>query len=517
MANGGFEIPVDIKPQVQDSGNTQKFFTDLANQGQAAINKVARAAGQPITQEIVFEAKDGKLQASIRNTSSLLKKMERAAEAARRKEQVEINKASKADAAFRKQQIRDIERARKAEFKRIAEVERRAKAARKAELAEIQKAVAEGQKYLEKERQINMEISKRKTLRAAGMTAQKGSLNAAQQELSLQKDRLNNMTYMSDQWKQQSALVKTLEGNVAKLGGAGKHASASIVSGFIKAQVAMAAVVAVMNTLRDVIGDTVQRGKDIQALGVSFKAFGLSVEDAASSLEFTKNVAMTYGAELTGLDKTMRRITPTIVTMGGSLNDSKLLTEALAKRTAMLGLNTEQTGRYLEAFAQVMGKGKLQSEELNQQFSELDGALRGQVAQYLAANHGITNLNKAMENGEVKAGMFAEAFLYASDTMQGLNQVDLSNLQGQLEQGEVTLQQVINAIGAIKTDNLEVLGQKFAGVTNAVMDLWLTLNQVFADPMVQNMLGAIAQVLQVVIDHFNTLMKVAPDRMEGTD
>ena len=63
-----------------------------------------------------------------------------------------------------------------------------------------------------------------------------------------------------------------------------------------------------------------------------------------------------------------------------------------------------------------MGKGKLQSEELNQQFSELDGALRGQVAQYLAANHGITNLNKAMESGEVKAGMFAEAFLHASNT-----------------------------------------------------------------------------------------------------
>ena len=65
-------------------------------------------------------------------------------------------------------------------------------------------------------------------------------------------------------------------------------------------------------------------------------------------------------------------------------------------------------------------------------------------------------------------------------------------LPKQLEDGQVTLQQVVNAIGSIKTGNLEVLGQKFSGVTTAIMDMWLTLNQVFADPMVQTALGYLA-------------------------
>ena len=76
----------------------------------------------------------------------------------------------------------------------------------------------------------------------------------------------------------------------------------------------------------------------------------------------------------------------------------------------MLGLNTEQTGRYIEAFAQVMGKGKLQSEELNQQFSELDGGLRGQLKNWLAANKGITDFEGAMKRGEITSGIFLEAF-----------------------------------------------------------------------------------------------------------
>ena len=507
MANGGFEIPVDIKPQVQDSGNTQKFFTDLANQGTAAINKVARAAGQPITQEISFEVKDGKLQASIRNTSTLLKKMERAQEAAKKKEEAAIKKNAREQEAAYKRQQQAIQRLAKMEEKRLAELERRSKAARQAEIKEIQKAVAAGQKQLEKEKQISAEARKRAGYRKLGLEPQRMSIAMTEKQLALGRERLNNLAFQSDQYMKQQKVVKGLENQLKKMGDVGKSSSLAIVSGFVKAQIVMAALATVMRTVTDVFGTMIQRGKDMQALEVSFKAFGLTAADAGDSLEFTKNVALTYGAELGALDKTMRRITPTIVTMGGNLNDSKLLTEALAKRTAMLGLNTEQSGRYLEAFAQVMGKGKLQSEELNQQFSELDGALRGQVAQYLAANYGITNLNKAMEQGEVKADMFAAAFLDASQNMSGLNQVDLSNMTAQLASGEAILQQVQNAINTIKIDNLEQIGAQFKNVQLAAMEMWLGINQLFADPTIQQVIGVIADGLAILLQTVDKLGK----------
>lgn len=491
--NGGFEIPVEIIPQikVQDNTSPQKFFTDLANKGTAAINDVARAAGQPITQEVRFEVKGGKLEAYVRNTSQLLRQMEGA-----------TNRAMANEKRQRMAQVREIERIRKAEFKRIAEVEKRANKARADELKKIQAAVREGQQLLEKERQVNIEIGKRKALRQAAMLPQKGSLAYAEQRLDLAKQRLRNMAQGTAAYKSQQDAVKKLTEQVRHLGGAGKKSGMAIVSGFLVAQAAMTALAATMNLFRASLDKIAERRKTMESLTVSFKAFGLTAEDAANSLEFTKDTSKTYGADLGNLDKTLRRITPTIVTMGGSMEDSQKLTQALAKRTAMLGLNSEQSGRYLEAFAQVMGKGKLQSEELNQQFSELDGALRGQVEQYLQANYGITNLNKAMDRGEVKAHMFANAFHAIVSNTKGLEKVKYNNfleMVDQLERGEITLQQMDNTLDTLHTENLEKLGKLFKDSMVQLKGLQRAFIGLFDTDLMQNFFKGVKAGFDIVI------------------
>ena len=172
----------------------------------------------------------------------------------------------------------------------------------------------------------------------------------------------------------------------------------------------IAAVVAGLTAIAGSVGAITGRVKDIQAIKLTFDGLGQSVEAQNAILGSAKNIALSYGVSLRKVEGAFRRLGPAILESGGSLKDTEGAIKSIAARTTMLGLNTEQAGRYIEAFAQVMGKGKLQSEELNQQFSELDGGLRGQLKNWLAANKGITDFEDAMKNGEITAGVFLEAF-----------------------------------------------------------------------------------------------------------
>jgi tape measure domain-containing protein len=425
VANGGFEIPVEFITSIESQGQTlQQFFNQVEREGVDAVNKIAKAAGQPIKQVVEFEVKDGKLQQSLKETYGWTQKVERAQQQAARKEA----QAQKQAATQRRAQIAQLERIRKAHFKSLEAVDKVGAAAKRTGNA----------------------------LDTAGKKGQRGGM--------------------------------------------------AIVSGFIKAQVAMRAVSEVMAAVGRSITGMIERTKQVEGLTVAFKAFGLSAADAASALEFSKSIAYQYGAELSQMDKVLRRITPTIVTMGGNLNDSMIITEALAKRTAALGLNTEQAGRFMEAFAQVMGKGKLQSEELNQQFAELDGALRGQVAAYLKANYGITDLNQAMQDGEVKAGMFAAAVVDSSQRMTALNDIDLGNMVEQLRNGEITLQQFDNVLGAMKIDTFSTMAKAFAETTIQFKQLQVAWDTFANSAAGQNVFALVDGAVRLLISSMNGLM-----------
>jgi tape measure domain-containing protein len=425
VANGGFEIPVEFITSIESQGQTlQQFFNQVEREGVDAVNKIAKAAGQPIKQVVEFEVKDGKLQQSLKETYGWTQKVERAQQQAARKEA----QAQKQAATQRRAQITQLERIRKAHFKSLEAVDKVGTAAKKTGNA----------------------------LETAGKKGQQGGM--------------------------------------------------AIVSGFIKAQVVMRAVSEATAAVGRSIAGMVERMKQVEGLTVAFKAFGLSAADAASALEFSKSIAYQYGAELSQMDKVLRRITPTIVTMGGNLNDSMIITEALAKRTAALGLNTEQAGRFMEAFAQVMGKGKLQSEELNQQFAELDGALRGQVAAYLKANHGITDLNQAMQDGEVKAGMFAAAVVDSSQNMTALSDVDLSNMVEQLRSGEITLQQFDNVLEAMSIDTFSTMSEAFAETIIQFKQLQVAWDTFANSAAGENAFVIIDGAIRTLISSINGLM-----------
>ena len=233
-------------------------------------------------------------------------------------------------------------------------------------------------------------------------------------QYNMELDKQGRMVAVVNQeWVAQRAVVAGLGKQVAAAGNATRGFGSKIkglgqtIQGAFGA---FTAIIAGITALAGSIGMLTGRVKDIQALKLTFDGLGQSVEAQNAILGSARNIALSYGVSLRKVEGAFRRLGPAILESGGSLKDTEGAIKSISARTTMLGLNTEQAGRYIEAFAQVMGKGKLQSEELNQQFSELDGGLRGQLKNWLAANKGITDFEGAMKKGEITSGIFLEAF-----------------------------------------------------------------------------------------------------------
>lgn len=259
-------------------------------------------------------------------------------------------------------------------------------------------------------------------------------------------------------------------------------------------------VVQVLQLIDGALKPLIARAKQIESLKLAMEGFGASASESAEVVDAAKRVALTYGASLTQVEKGFKRLTPAIVQSGGSFSDSEKVMAALSARTTTLGLNTEQTGRYIEAFAQVMGKGKLQSEELTQQFSELDGALRGQLQSYFASEHGIMDLNEAMKNGEITAEMFREGFLAVSQTMQDNMAGSITDIQQRLSllgnDTQITIQQMENLEQTLNTMAFESLAETTNNLGRSFAKMGVTTAQFFAS--ITNDLPFIKQLFEAL-------------------
>lgn len=234
-----------------------------------------------------------------------------------------------------------------------------------------------------------------------------------------------------------------------------------------------------MQAVGAAIGPVVQRTKQVQGMTLAFEGMGLTTEQAGQFMQQAKAQALTYGASLTQLEKGYKRVAPAVMNAGGSMQDVSDVMATISARATTLGLNTEQTGRYIEAFAQVMGKGKLQGEELNQQFSELDGALRGQIATYLRTEKGITNLEEAMRKGEITADIFREAFIAVGEDMRENLAGNIGEIQSRID--ELNVAQLQNIGNTLNTITLDSLRDTFGQFGTQMQSIILLFQQFFAN------------------------------------
>lgn len=150
-------------------------------------------------------------------------------------------------------------------------------------------------------------------------------------------------------------------------------------------------------------------------LGVSFKDTAVKLEtlhlaqksifktndEVARQNAFLTDISQKYGVELISLSQAYNNFSASAqgTTLEGE--KSKTIFDAVAKSSAMLGVNADDTNGILRALGQMMSKGKVQAEELRGQLGDrMAGAFR-----LFADGMGVSTaqLDKMLKDGEVLA------------------------------------------------------------------------------------------------------------------
>lgn len=284
---------------------------------------------------------------------------------------------------------------------------------------------------------------------------QRGSITALKAGRAELIQVRNNLKINSAEYNRLTAEIEkfdaTLKGNTQQVKKA-KAASLGFVKVFANIAVVSAGIQSIGAALRSVgnaIDVYARRTKDVEGFNLALQNVGFTQEGATATFKQARRTALALGAPLQQVEKTYKRMIPALQGAGISAKESDKFIEAITARTQTLGLNTEQSGRLLEAFAQVLSKGKLQAEELNQQISELDGAFRTQLADAL----GVTTeqLTEMVKNSEVTSDVFVKAI---NDMSNGVDA-----LLSRVREGNLTMQQFQNIIQTLDTINIENIGK----------------------------------------------------------
>ena len=336
---------------------------------------------------------------------------------------------------------------------------------------------------------INTAVRKRAQIEKGSMTSLRGQLRQASQVRDQYARLADDGKTVNNNWKVANDEVKRLNLEIAKAsgkwldmakaklgGGAGNILS--MANAFSQIGFAVQGAVQGLQAINGAIQPLINRQRQVEGLSLALQGFGMNTDEAGQIMNNAKVQAFTYGASLTQLEMGYKRVAPAVMNAGGSMQDVSDVMASISARTTTLGLNSEQTGRYIEAFAQVMGKGKLQGEELNQQFSELDGALRGQIGNYLKATQGIGDLSEAMKNGEVTADLFLEAFNAISEDMRNNLAGAVGEVQTRLD--DLNVAQVTNIVNTLNTISMDSLRESLGPIGESFKRIWVSMSQFFA-------------------------------------
>ena len=228
-------------------------------------------------------------------------------------------------------------------------------------------------------------------------------------------------------------------------------------------QAGFTAFAAIVGSFTGSLNKFIGQQKALEGFELALKNVGLSTEEVNQRLDDAARISRELGAPLEQVEKSFKRMVPALEAVGVNASDSGKFLEGIAARTQTLGLNTEQTGRFMEAFAQVLSKGKLQSEELNQQISELDGAFRAQLAKSLDVT--TQELEKMIQQGKITSKVFVRAF---NDMANGSEE-----LRRRIKEGNPTIQQLQNLISGLDTQNIRRIGKAIEPGIKAIMQIQL--------------------------------------------
>ena len=150
-----------------------------------------------------------------------------------------------------------------------------------------------------------------------------------------------------------------------------------------------------------------------------------STAEFADNQKYLISVSKKYGTNVNDLSAAYAKFTASAKLAGMPLSVQKSLFESVSRATAAFALNSEDTNSVFLALSQMMGKGKVQAQELRLQMGEkLPVALQAMAK---AAGVSVGELDSMMQKGELLSGKVLPNFGKALDEM--IPNVDTDHLE----------------------------------------------------------------------------------------
>jgi len=312
---------------------------------------------------------------------------------------------------------------------------------------------------------------------------EQGSIAQKRQLLAVLQRQSDALRQGSEEQRRYAREVKKLSREISNTNGP-LSAFFNALNRLASIQAGFTAFGAILGSFSGSINQLINQQKQIEGFELALKNIGLSTAETGQAFAEAGAIADRLGAPIQQVEKSFKRMVPALRAVGVNAKDTSGFIEGVAARSQTLGLNTEQSGRYLEAFAQVLSKGKLQAEELNQQISELDGAFRTQLADSL--NVTTKELEEMIKNGEVTAKVFVKAF---KDMENGAEE-----LAKRVQEGNMTVQQLQNQISNLQTRNLRAIGKALEPAIKAFFQIQLAVEKFIKTVVESEFGGFLAEV-----------------------
>ena len=296
--------------------------------------------------------------------------------------------------------------------------------------------------------------------------------------------------------KKATAKAMGLDKAISGIGGKAKKAGGGLgsIAGSLKGLVGPLALAAAAMKAFQFASDSIKVAREFENLTNAITFASGSAEEGAKNMDFLRQRSNLLGTDVMASAEGFK-------TLSGAMLGSKLegqatrdIFDGIQVASSVMGLSAEQSKGAMLALGQIMGKGKVQAEELRGQLGErIPGAFNIAAR---AMNVTTAELDKMLEQGQLLAEDFLPKFS---------NELKKTFGPG-LETAVNSSQAQFNRFGNFMTEIKVKLGTTLMPALNSTL---ATIQKVFK--FLQINAGVIRQALEPLFNHFKSIRSLVID------
>lgn len=180
--------------------------------------------------------------------------------------------------------------------------------------------------------------------------------------------------------------------------------------------------------LSNFISRMIDTARETNRVTTALKNVSGSLMQFADNQRFLLDISNKYGIEINSLTGSFSKFTASATNAGVSIANQKKIFESVSRATTAFGLSADETNGVMLALSQMMGKGKISSEELRKQMGEKLPVAMAAMAK--ATGTSMAGLEKLLKQGKLMSADVLPKFADALNEM--IPDVDTDNLESSI-------------------------------------------------------------------------------------